>query len=408
MWTKPIATLATSLWIGSIGFVLSPTTSWALPCSSLPKPVYVAGSMAAAPLVAAVAEQLTRYDSTPLNVIWQLKSSCGGVEAVAYDTMPGSCATGACITGKAQFWTLDMRDLQPGECDLTATGNKVDVTVTDVAPSTCPGIGAAQLVSLIDTRGPVSAYGVVMAPSAAPTAIHAEEAHFVFGAGKSAGVTPWLNDTAISVFGDKSAGQLLTGQQIKLPPTRWKVGVPAVTADDVVATVYNDPVAGVGILPTTLADKRRNELKVLAFQAIGQRGAYYPDRKSSSFDKQNVRDGHYPLWGYLHTVQRAEPGNPTKPLSVNGARVAAILQGSTPVAGKDGVLLQLQAGLVPQCAMKVTRTSDSAPLAPALPAEPCSCWFEKNVPSGILGCQACLDGKTCSSGKCRRNVCEVQ
>ena len=410
MWTKPVATLAKSLWIGSIGLLLGPSVGWAFPCSSLTSPVYVAGSMAAAPLVSPVAQALTRDDPSKLTVVWQLTASCGGVGAVVRDTMPASCASGACITGKAQFWTIDPRDLQPGECDLDPKGTKVDLAVSDVAPAMCPGITPAMLTGLIDIPGPVSAYGLVTAPAAAPTAIQAEEAHFVFGAGtglKMAGVTPWINPAVIGVFGDNSAGQLLVGQQIKLPPGHWK-GQTVNTADDVVSLVYTDQTAGISILPTTLVDARRNELKMLAFQALHQRGAFYPDRKANSFEKQNVRDGHYPLWGYLHLVQRAEPANPTKPLSTNGARVASILQGGVPVAGKDSMLLQLQAGLIPQCAMKVTRTSDTAPLAPALPTEPCGCWFEKNVPSGVLGCQACLDGKTCASGKCRRNVCEVQ
>jgi hypothetical protein len=365
--------------------------------------------MAAEPLVSPVAQALSRDDPSKLSVVWQLTNSCDGVEAIANDTIVTSCASGACIRGKALFWTLDPRDLYPKECDLDAKGQKVDLVVSDVAPAMCPGVPAQATTGLLDALGPVSAYGMVMASPAAPTAIQAEEAHFVFGAGKTAAVSPWVNNAVIAVFGNNNAGQILAAQQIKLPASaaHWK-GLPVATADELVTALYTDPVAGIGILPTTLTDKRRGEIKTLAFQALQQRGAFYPDRKATSFDKQNVRDGHYPLWGYLHMLQRSEPANPAKPLSVNGARVSSILLGGTPVAGKDGVLMQLQAGLVPQCAMKVTRSSDTAPLAPMLSNEPCNCWFEKNVQGGILGCQACLDGKTCSSGKCRRNVCEVQ
>jgi hypothetical protein len=396
-----------SLGLAWIGSALAPAVGWALPCSSLPNPVYVAGSIASEPLVRPVAQSLTRDDAVKLTLIWQLKSSCGAAEALARDTMPASCASGACMFGKALFWTIDPRDLQPGECDLEVKGTKIDLAISDVAPAMCPGLSGTMPTGLIDTLGPVSAYGLVMAAKAGETAIQAEEAHFVFGAGKSAGVLPWQNDSVITLLGDNNAGQLLTGQQIKLPPGRWK-GVSALTPEDVVTTVNSDPATGIGILPTTLVDPRRSEVKVLAFQAIKQRGAFYPDRRATSFEKQNVRDGHYPLWGYMHLVQRSLPGSPGQPLSARGARVAGILQGMTPVAGKDPVVLQVAAGFIPQCAMKVTRPSDTAPLAPLATPEPCHCWFEKNVPSGNLSCTPCADGKTCASGKCRRNLCEVQ
>lgn len=404
MWTKPFATFAMLL---SIGSALCPAVSSAGPCASLPNPIVVAGSEAAAPLVSQIAQSLARDDMKKATVVWQLQNSCAGVTALANDTLPISCAPGACITGKAQFWTLDPRDTQPTECDLDTKGQKVDIVLSDVAPTMCPGLVGTMPTGLIDLLGPVSAYGLVMAGMAGETAIQAEEAHFVFGQGKSAAVAPWTNDSSIVVFGDGSAGQILVGQQIKLPMGRWH-GVTVATPDDLVTTVAGDPAAGIGILPTTLADARRGQVKLLAFQALKQRGAFYPDRKATSFEKQNVRDGHYPLWGYMHLVLRATPGNPTEALSANGSRMASLMLGETPVAGKDTLLMQVQAGYIPQCAMRVTRTSDTAPLAPFNGPEPCSCWFEKNVQGGTLGCQECKDGKTCATGVCRRYLCEVQ
>ena len=411
MWTKPFARFAASLPIAFVGLALGPGVSFAVPCLNLASPgspaVYVAGSTAAEPLVRQLAQSLTRDDPTKLTIIWQMKSSCGGAEAVARDTMPASCAPGACISGKAQVWTIDPRDTQPAECDLDTKGNKLDLAISDVAPALCPGLAGTTVTGLIDALGPVSAYGLVMAAQAGETAIHAEEAHFVFGTGKAAGVKPWENDSVIALLGDNNAGQLLVGQQAKLAPGRFR-GVSAPTPEDVVTTLYNDPASGIGILPTTLVDKRRGQIKLLAFQAIKQRGAFYPDRKAGSFEKQNVRDGHYPLWGYMHLLQRADPVTPGKPLSANGARVAGLLQGTMPVAGKDTLLLQVQAGFVPQCAMRVSRTSDTAPLTPLATPQSCHCWFEKNVTGGITSCVPCADGKTCATGTCRRYFCEVQ
>jgi hypothetical protein len=103
---------------------------------------------------------------------------------------------------------------------------------------------------------------------------------------------------------------------------------------------------------------------------------------------------------------------PTQPRSKAGQRLADILLGaSSMVGGKDTLLLQVQGGLVPRCAMKVSRKDDRSPMMPWLNPEPCHCWYEKNVSGGLLGCKECPDGKdaTCGgSGKCRRSLCEVQ
>ena len=89
-------------------------------------------------------------------------------------------------------------------------------------------------------------------------------------------------------------------------------------------------------------------MRTLGFQSMGQHGAFFPDRKFSSFDKQNVRDGHYSLWGYLHMIQAPIPACRGACLTAAG-RVANILLGRETVASRDTVPMQLSAGFVPQC-----------------------------------------------------------
>lgn len=391
-----------------------PVQSRADPCGTLPNPVVVAGTPALEPLVSKIAKLLQHLDSQPMTVLWQLNSSCGGVEAVALDTLPAACAPGACITGKAKFWPLDPQAQTPKICDLPPGGLKVDLALSDVFPATCPAFGGNAPAGILDTLGPVSPYALVMAKQLGENAMHAEEGHFVFGAGQPLAVKPWTQANAIFLLGDKDAGQLILGPRIKVPSGQWR-GKPVANPEELVAGLLSEPMAGIGILPTTLADARRSNLRILAFQALGQHGAFYPDRRGTSFDKQNVRDGHYPLWGFLHTILRADPANPTQPKSQNGARLRDILLARTQVAGQDVLPMQISAGLVPQCAMRVTRASDAASLAPFTPAESCHCYFEKNVPAdptapnGRIGCQPC-DGVSlnCAVGKCRRNLCEVE
>jgi len=413
MWTSVCrSVVGCSLAVALLAGLGWPAKSHAQPCSGVPNPVVVAGTPAAEPLVQQVAKLLqsgrAESDPNPLTVVWQLTSSCGGIEALALDTKDSSCATGACITGKAKFWTQDWQDSAPKTCNLEATGTKVDLALSDVFPATCPGFGGNQPAGLLDWRGPVTPYALVMAKQAIEQAMHAEEAHFVFGTGKSAGVKPWLNDAKIFVFGDRDAGQLLLGSRIKLGPGKWK-GTQVASPDDLILGLLTDPPSAVGILPTPLAELRRNDVRTLAFQALGQHGAFFPDRKATSFDKQNVRDGHYPLWGFLHAVLREDPIQAGNPKSQNGARLAKILLAQAQV-GKDKqevLPMQVAAGFVPQCAMRVTRTSDAGVLTPYNNTEPCHCWFEKNVTNGLLGCMECPSG-TCAVGTCRRKFCEVQ
>lgn len=378
------------------------------PCSGVPNPVVVSGSPSAASLVQTVARVLQINDPKPLTIVWKLDSSCGGVESVALDTA-ASCAAGACITGKAQFWTLDPRDTAPKTCDLDAAGTHVDLALSDVFPQTCAAFGGKTPPGILDTPGPVTPYAFTMAKSGPEAAIQAEEAHFVFGVGKNAGVKPWVNDAAIFVLGDKDAGQLLIGPRVKLGVGKW-LGKAAASPDDIFNGFANDPGTAIGVLPTTLVDSRRaTDSRVLAFQAVGQHGAFYPDRRSTTFEKQNVRDGHYPLWGYLHMILRSDPLNPTQPKSVNGARVASILLAQSQVGGQDVLPMQVAAGFVPQCAMHITRSDDASPPSVFAPDAPCHCWFEKNVPNGMTPtCAVCSDATPCASGKCRRNFCEVQ
>jgi hypothetical protein len=409
MWTKvppSVVGFATSL---TLIAGLGASVSHAGPCAGLPNPVVVTGAAAAEPLITNVARLLQRNDAQPLTVIWKLTTSCTGVESVVLDkTSSCSGSMGACVYGQAKFWTLDPQDKEPKTCELDSAGTHVDLAISDVMPSTCPSFPGAKLPDMMITAGPVTTYALTMSRNASEAAMHASEAHFVFTRGKDANVRPWLNDNTLFLLGGNDAGQLLVSLRASIKqPSSWR-GKLLASPDEVILNLQSDPPTAIGILPTTITDPRRGEVRTLAFQAIGQHGAYFPDRKSTTFDKQNVRDGHYPLWGYLHTVLRRDIANPTLPKSVNGGRLSEILLGNAQVAMQDVMPMHVAAGLVPQCAMRVSRSMDGGPMAPFAHADPCHCWFEKNVPGGTLGCTECPDGLTCAIGKCRRKFCEVQ
>ena len=58
--------------------------------------------------------------------------------------------------------------------------------------------------------------------------------------------------------------------------------------------------AAIGFLGADVYDGDRATLNALAFEAVGQTKAFYADSTSRRSDRQNVRDGHYTMWGYEH------------------------------------------------------------------------------------------------------------
>ena len=62
--------------------------------------------------------------------------------------------------------------------------------------------------------------------------------------------------------------------------------------------------ATIGILGNDYYDAGMNRasVKSLAFRAFKQHFAYWPDSTATSFDRRNVREGRYPIWGYVHML----------------------------------------------------------------------------------------------------------
>ena len=97
---------------------------------------------------------------------------------------------------------------------------------------------------------------------------------------------------------------------------------------------------------------------------------YLPDSNKNSFDKLNVRDGHYPLWGYEHFFTPVGAGGVP-----SDAAKAFVTRFS--IARLDQMLLDniIAASLVPQCAMKVVRTGEETTFMPQTGLS-CGCYFD--------------------------------
>ena len=167
--------------------------------------------------------------------------------------------------------------------------------------------------------------------------------------------------------------------------------------------VSSAPDASIGILSIDYADKARGNLRVLFLQAEGQMTGYLPDSSATSTNKANVRDGHYPLWGYVHFYAATSNGAPS------ASAGAFVTRFSVPKLDRDLVNAMIDASLVPQCAMKVARDAEVGAFIPNPYKFQCGCYFDFRT-TGRASCNACASPNECppSTPACNYGICEVE
>ena len=188
------------------------------------------------------------------------------------------------------------------------------------------------------------------------------------------GSSKLANDSGVSIGGGASGntvGGTAAGARNVISGNGFAVGIGGTGttgSDDLKMKLATSMLAAnaIGILSTDVAQESRPILSVLAYQHFGQTCGYYPDREITSNEKQNVRDGHYAIWGPLHlfTVLN-NMGYPLKPVV---ADIIGFMTGTkAPPLGLDLIALEAQRHVVPQCAMRVKRTEEMGPLASFAP-----------------------------------------
>lgn len=294
-------------------------------------------------------------------------------------------------------------------CEADDGGNTIGLGVGATYLSSCPLLPQKPAdLSVVD--GPVQAYGFIVPHASPQVALTAEEGYLAYGfPGADGQAAPWL-DQALRYSRAASASTALTcAAAIGLRATQLRGTIPTNnTSTEVLNLVANavNPAAAIGVMGTEVYDSARNQVKLLAFRGFGQRYAYFPDTTATTFDKQNVRDGHYLPWSPTPYVTRVDgTGKATDP---NVQRLVDLLLGDRVDADVDGLDAVIASGLVPECAMKVTRKLDGGDLELFSPPEPCGCYFESKVPQGGTTCTACTNDAGCSGGKCRRGYCEAR
>ena len=196
---------------------------------------------------------------------------------------------------------------------------------------------------------------------------------------------------------DSSGTKQMIANAIGLPAASW-IGTVKAGSGNVLSAVggSTSPQTTIGILASDLADKSRDKVKVLAYQAKNQLCGYRPDLGAGTLIKKNVRDGHYPIWGPLHLLA---PKTGDIATNVNSRAVIDFL-GMTATAEADVkiVIDSISAAYsVPDCAMNVKRTSEMGALSSYQPGRPCGCYFESKSGGASPSCHICTTNTECAT-----------
>jgi hypothetical protein len=202
---------------------------------------------------------------------------------------------------------------------------------------------------------------------------------------------------------------------IGVPGTRWK-GKTHRNSDELVTSLLSASSdvslanQTLGILGADYIDSKnlRAQVRVLAFRDTHQTCAVHPDSPQTAHDRRNVRDGHYPLWGPMHLLHLVnDDGLPAKADTRQEVSDALGYLAGTKALPNGVQLIDVYAesGLVPECAMRVTRSMDGGDISPKRPESSCACLFEARA-TGSARCKTCKvqgdcgAGETCSLGYC--------
>jgi ABC-type phosphate transport system substrate-binding protein len=388
-----------------LGLASTPRSAAAAPCSGLPNPIYVSGSTAVQPFIQQMSPVLAAA-TPPVTLVYKSAGSCAGVNAIVSDTSStGACATGACITGTASYFTGD-GGMTTNTCDLEVAGTHVDVGVSDVFIKTCLGTNAP--AGNGDFIGPAQAMCFAIPKASTQTAMVAEEGYFVFGYANETGMAmPWLNDAFKFVRDGLSGTQAILAAAIGVPKDRIH-GTSETGSGGVLTglTASTNAEASIGFLAAAFYDANRTALTQLAFRGYKQYYAYFADSSPTSFDKRNVRDGHYLPFGYVHMVVKTDSaGAITNP---NAQKFVDWVLGNQPLPGAaapDILDVTIAAHVIPLCAMHVQRTEEGGDLSLLQSTTPCDCYFEyKATGQAPTSCVSC--STNCATGMCRHGYCE--
>jgi hypothetical protein len=229
----------------------------------------------------------------------------------------------------------------------------------------------------------------------------------------------------------------MIGSAIGLLPSLWlatlgDAGAPQMLGSSGLVESHlqnsSNAAAAIGILTAAVVDPNKGApvlndasvvtgggLRPLAFQANGQDCAYYPDSTVSTFDKINVREGRYAIWGAHHWIVNVADGGGPVGVNGNSAAVASVIAhlmhaSSLPEEVTQAMITaEAQTYDVPACAMQVSRSAEVTSTGTGggemsyQPPMGCGCFYESIINKGTpisSYCQPCGGDAGTDAGSC--------
>jgi hypothetical protein len=406
----------------------APTTDAGAPAAATPpllgcydaaarsKLLFMQGSTNFTPFIQAMAPLVSKNGYV---IVWQPTASCLGAGAGGFDTSSGAnlmtnpttpsgvYASFYDATGAATPCLLGNSPRSPdGASEVTDVGESDVFAESCPAPSGQPAWdpGSAAYPDVGHYLGPIQAMVFVVPAASTQEVISAEAARVVFGMGGDNGMSsPWTTPARMFIRGPGTGTNIILSRAIGVPSGQWW-GVDTVTASAmqtaIVTSSASDAEKTIGTLSVDYADKVKNGLHVLYFQASGQLAGFLPDSTPNTSDKQNVRDGHYSPWGPIHLYTKLVAGQ-------TSAQAAAFVLPFT-VPNQALIDATIAGGAVPVCAMHVSRNQEMGPLQAFAPTFQCDCYYDAKV-SGATSCQPCTGSGTCPGSRpaCNLGYCEA-
>jgi len=408
LYATPLA-LMLCLSLGAVNEVRAQTTTTepTVACDSLPNPVYMRIGDTQQPLIKNLGQRLRNSTTKPLTFIYLTTSSCVNVNAFYQDEAITSNPFYIPSATEDPDWTT--ADAAP-TCSIAAGGHKLDFANSALFVSECPDSDPPEGIKIF--RGPIQGYGFAVPRASSQVAITAEQAYFAFGFGAAGQAEPWTDENFLLIRPQTASSLLSPAANIRVPAPKWK-GVVQERSGNLLSALQSsaNPEATIGVIGTEIYDANRDTLKLLAYRAYDQEYAYFPDSTATSFDKKNLRDGHYTIWSPTEWLARVDAsGNPTNEDVdyVFKLILAEAAVDPAPAPAFEPIDVLIEVGLVPECAMGVQREVEGGDLSIYEPAEPCGCYYDSKVENGSTDCQACSDTQPCATGTCRHGYCEVR
>ena len=397
------------------GGTLTPPAVGCYDATSRNKLIFIQGSTNFTPFIQAMASLVAKNGYA---MVWQSTSSCLGAGAGGFDTRAGktwmvnptsTTQSYAAFFDDSGIATPCLLGNSPSSPD--GASEVTDIGESDVFAEDCPlpsgqsewVPGSAAYPQVGHYLGPIQAMVFVVPPQSSQRVISAEAARMVFGMGGAQGVSkPWVDPSRMLMRGPTTGTNNILSRAIDVPNDKWW-GVDTQTAaamqTAILSTSASDAEATIGTLSIDYADKLRDSLHILSFQAKGQLAGFLPDSTSNSFDKNNVRDGHYSPWGPIHLYTQLSAGQVT-------AEAAAFIVPFT-IPNQALIDATIAGGTVPVCAMHVSRDQEMGPLKTFKPTFACDCYYDFKVSNGNQ-CQKCGGPADCPAAQpaCNLGYCE--